>query len=101
MPFTRNPLDYPINRLIVSVGMALKGWMSLIPAKHDPRDQQQFEQRFIDHFKLDQQIEDGLIRGYYFHWDRHGRLKRIHLVPSDKVRRTPGIARLTKLFLRR
>jgi len=50
---------------------------------------------------LDQAVADGLITQYRFRWDWRGLLRTIHLVPHPKVRRTPGIPRLKKIFLQR
>lgn len=100
MPFTKNPLEYPINRLIVKVGIALETWVSRQPPLQWP-NRKPFEKEVAKILGLDQAVSDGLIKEYKFKWKRAGYVKTIWLIPEDKVRRTPGIARFRELFLKR
>lgn len=100
MPFTRNPLEYPINRLVVKVGMALNIWITHLPPVHWA-EKKPFEKRTAEYLGLDTAVMDGLIKKYKFKWKRNGQVKTIWVIPGDKVRRTPGLARLRELFLKR
>jgi hypothetical protein len=100
MPFSKNPLEYPINKLILKVGMALNIWIGHLPPVTD-KERKPLELKLIAHLGLDTAKQEGLIKKYRFKWRRKGQIKTIWLVPGDKVRRTPGLARLRDLFLRR
>ena len=100
MPFTRNPLEYPINRLIVKIWLAFEAWI-----KHHPplsvSERPEFEKRVIKHLGLDEAIESGLIKKYKIKYLKNRQVKTVWIVPGDKVRRTPGLTRLRDLFLKR
>lgn len=100
MPFTRNPLEYPINQLILKVGMALDIWIRHLPPVSS-HERKLTRERIATHLGLDKAIEDGLIKEYIFKWSRYGQIKTIWIIPSNKVRRTPGLARFRELFLKR
>jgi hypothetical protein len=100
MPFTRNPLEYPINRLIVHVGMQLEIWIRTLPPVK-PNQRTTLKYKLVDYLGLEQAVRDGLIKKYRFKWRRCGQVKTIWLIPGDKVRRTPGLPRLRDLFLRK
>lgn len=97
MPFTRDPLDYPINRLLLKVGMLLNTWLIYLPPVK-PSLRSKVEAEIAEDLELDKAIEIGLIKGYYFHWRRNNTLRTIHIVPDESVRRTPGIKDLKNLF---
>jgi hypothetical protein len=101
MPFSRHPLDYPFNRLLLRVGLHFQICLAGQPPIHDRAERHHFEQRVAAALELDQAVRDELIRDYRFCWDWSGRLRRIHLVPHPKVRRTPGIADLKRTFFPR
>ncbi|HYT41406.1 MAG TPA: hypothetical protein VEP90_03615 [Methylomirabilota bacterium] len=100
MPFSKNPLEYKINRLVVKVGMALDIWIVHQPPIHWT-EKKPFEKRIAEILGLDTAVMDGLIKKYTFKWRRNGQVKTIWLIPGDKVRRTPGLARFRELFLKR
>lgn len=101
MPFSRHPLDYPINRLLLRTGLYFQTFLFDLPPIRDRTERRLFEQRVAKALDLDQAVKDGLIVHYRFRWDWRGLLRTIHLVPHPKVRRTPGIHRLKQIFLRR
>jgi hypothetical protein len=102
VPFTRHPLDYPINRLLLKVGMALQISLFAHPPIRDRAQQQQWEKEQAAQLGLEQAIKDELIVRYFFLWDRwNGQLKTIRLVPHPRHRRVPGIPRMKELFFRR
>jgi hypothetical protein len=101
VPFTKEPLDYPLNRLLLRVGIALQSWLLHQPPARNTADRERITRVIAEYFDLDQAIEDGLLRGYKVRFDRHGCISTIHLIPADKVRRTPGIKMLRKLFFER
>jgi hypothetical protein len=98
MPFTKHPLQYPICRLLTIVGLAMQSWLRIQPAIRSRWRQQLFEEDLAEHFEFDRWIEEEVIKSYHFKWDRTGKLRKIRLVPHEKVRRTPGIARIKELF---
>ena len=101
MPFTRHPLEYRINQLLLRVGMALQIELLRTPPIRDKDERRKWEQTKIIELGLDQAVEEGLITGYYFIWGRtNGQLRTIHVVPHPKYRRCPGILRMKELFFR-
>lgn len=98
MPFTRNVLDYPINRLLMKVGMALHSVLQCHDPLFYPEERAQFEREVAEYLDLDAAVQAELLSRYWFQWSRHGILRSIKLVPHPKVRRTPGIRRLKELF---
>lgn len=98
MPFTRPPLDYPINQLLLKVGLGLQSWLSVLPVTRNDRERRIIERELVEYFQLEQAVKEGLLRTYRFIWDRYGQLRTIKLVPANQVRRTPGIRELRRLF---
>ena len=101
MPFTREIWDYPINRLLLRVGMALQTWLYDHDPVFGPKNRKSLERRIADYLDLDRAVDLGLLRSYHIRWNYdRGKIRTIHLIPHDKVRRTPGIAQIKKLFFR-
>ena len=98
MPFTRHPLEYPYNKLLYQVGLALNSWIPLLTRAITPQERQEAEELVARRLKLPQAIEEGLLKRYSILWGRNHRIYTIELVPDDRVRRTPGIRRLKELF---
>lgn len=101
MPFTKHPFDYPINRLLMNVGLVLHSMLLYQPPILIPEDRRRFEKLAAEYLELDIAVEAELLRTYHFRWNRDGTLRTIHLVPHDKVRRTPGIKILREMFFSR
>jgi hypothetical protein len=101
VPFSRNLWDYPLTRLRLRVGIALQSWLLHQPPAHSQKDRERITWLITDYFDLDQAIKVGLLRDYKVRFDRHGSIRTIHLIPADKVRRTPGVKMLRKLFFER
>jgi hypothetical protein len=101
VPFSRDLWDYPLNRLLLRVGIALQSWLLHQPPALTEKERQRITRRIADYFELDQAIQDGLLRNYKVRFDRHGSIRTIHLIPTGKVRRTPGVKMLRKLFFAR
>ena len=100
MPFTKHPLDYEINRLLLRVGMALQSWLVHQPPVRDPKRRREIEARLTEEFGLERAIRAGLLLRYHFRWNRDGELRTIHLVPSNRVRRTPGLKAMRRIFFK-
>lgn len=100
MPFTRHALDYPINRLMLKVGMALQSWLTHQPPVRDPMARREIEAALVVEFALDEAVSSGLLRCFHFRWNRDGELRTIHLVPSHRVRRTPGLKAMHQIFFK-
>lgn len=99
MPRTRLPLDYPVNRLILRVGLVLASWMPLETPCWDPAARQEYEGRLAAYLGLEQAITERLLTGYRFYWNDEGRVATARLVPHPRVRRQPGIAAMKRVFL--
>jgi hypothetical protein len=99
MPFTRHPLDYPINRLLLRVGMWLQIWAAFIPPARDRELRRRLERGLAEFLELDQAVEVGLLKRYQFCWNPlTGRFRTIKLIPHPRYRRSPGIYRLHQIF---
>lgn len=97
MPFTRHPLDYPINRLLMGVGLWFRSLQPLLPILHTEEEQKAFNEGLAEVFELQKYVDAELLTGWYFYWT-DSELRRIHLVPHPRVRRTPGIERIKQLY---
>jgi hypothetical protein len=100
VPFSRHPLDYPINRLMLRVGMALQSWLVHQPPLRDQEKRRAVEAALTREFGLDEAVKAGLLRTYHFRWNRDGELRTIHLVPANRVRRTPGLKAMHQIFFK-
>ena len=102
MPFTRDPLEYEICRLLLKVGMALQIALFSQPPIRDRSERRRWERRQAELLELEEAIAAGLLVRYFFVWDRwSGELETIRLVPHPRHRRAPGIMRLKSLLFRR
>ena len=100
MPFSRHRLDYPINRLMLRVGMALQSWLVHQPPLRDKEKRREVEAALTWEFGLEAAVAAGLLRRYHFRWNRDGELRTIHLVPSNRVRQTPGLKAMHQIFFK-
>jgi hypothetical protein len=100
VPRTRHPLDYPITRLYLQIGLAAGSWLPLLPPVPKP-ERAATERRLARLLGIEQGIESGLITGYSFQWGRHGQLQELRLVPARRLRDTPGIRPLKKFLFGR
>lgn len=100
MPRTRHPLDYPVCRVYLRVGLALASWLPLEGPCPKP-ERPAYEARLARHLELDAAVGAGLLAGYSFQWGRDGRLRRLRLVPHRSLRDTPGIRQLKRLYFGR
>lgn len=98
MPFSRHPLDYEVNRLLLDAGMLLQVWKGTHSAI--PRSERKAVQsEWAELLGLDRAIERGLLVKYRFRWNKQGELVSLWLQPHPKVRRCPGIKMMKELFL--
>lgn len=98
MPFSRHALDYPINRLYLRVGIALQTWGRTVRTR--PEERAEKEREIADLLDLPQAVEQGLLKRWKFIWTSSGFLEDIRLIPDPRVRRTPGLPQLKRIFFR-
>lgn len=97
MPRTRPWPEYRVNRLLLSVGIAMASWLPL-EGPVPPAERAAYECRLADYLGLVAAVQAGLLTGYAFRWDQDGRLARVRLTLHPGVRQTPGLAALKRYF---
>ena len=94
----RHPLEYPVNRLLTRVGMALNSTLLAFPLQRAPEARAAAERLLAEEYHLDWAVSERLLAAYRFQWDDRGALLSIELTPHISQRRVPGLGRIKALF---